>query len=75
MRVPTRHGDVRCLAYRAPDDTTARPLYVNMHGGGFVVRFPEMDDPMCHDLVEPGMVKSSARRSERLRSALSSRGG
>jgi acetyl esterase/lipase len=39
-----------------------------------VVRFPEMDDPMCHDLVEPGMVKSSARRSERLRSALSSRG-
>jgi hypothetical protein len=50
LTVPTRHGDVRCLVYRAPDETTARPLYVNMHGGGFVVRFPEMDEPMCHYL-------------------------
>jgi acetyl esterase len=52
LKVPTRHGDVRCLVYRAPDETTARPLFVNMHGGGFVVRFPEMDEPMCHYLVE-----------------------
>jgi len=52
LTVPTRHGDVRCLVYRAPDETAARPLYVNMHGGGFVVRFPEMDEPMCHYLVE-----------------------
>jgi acetyl esterase/lipase len=52
LTVPTRHGEIRCLVYRAPNETTARPLYVNMHGGGFLVRFPEMDDPMCHYLVE-----------------------
>lgn len=50
--VPTRHGAVRCLVYRAPGEHAARPLYVNIHGGGYVVRSPEMDDPLCNYLVE-----------------------
>ncbi|MCU1529104.1 MAG: Alpha/beta hydrolase fold-3 domain protein [Frondihabitans sp.] len=54
--VPTRHGTVRCLVYRTPGATGARPLYVNIHGGGYVVRAPEMDDPLCNYLVEHAAV-------------------
>lgn len=55
--VPTRHGDVKCTIYRPPGDTAARPpVYVNVHGGGFVIRFPEQDDPWCRYLATQGKV-------------------
>jgi acetyl esterase len=46
--VPTRHGPVRCLIYRAPADAPRggegpRPVYLQIHGGGFYGRFPEQD--------------------------------
>ncbi len=50
VRVPTRHGPVRCLIYRPPGDAAANdrpgdrpPVHVQIHGGGFYGRLPEQD--------------------------------
>lgn len=40
VRIPTRHGRVRCLAYGG----TRAARYLHIHGGAFVTRYPEMDD-------------------------------
>jgi acetyl esterase len=48
IRVPTRHGEVRCLVYRpATTGDTTPPVYVEYHGGAFIVRTPEQDDHLC----------------------------
>ena len=40
IRLPTRHGKVRCLVYAG-----ARPgRYLHLHGGAFITRYPQMDD-------------------------------
>ncbi len=49
-RIPTRHGDVRCEVYRPPD-VARPPIYVHFHGGGFMMRFPRMDDFFARFLV------------------------
>ncbi len=59
--VVTRHGPTPVTIYRPPAsgtiyrpraDTTDRPaVYVNVHGGGFVVGHPEQDDPWCRYLA------------------------
>ena len=52
VRVPTRHGEVRCTLYRPLEPAEAKPpLYVNAHGGGFVIRYPQQDDPLCRFLA------------------------
>jgi acetyl esterase/lipase len=47
IRVPTRHGAVRCLVHRPhPDAPLAGPpppVYVSLHGGAFIGRYPEQD--------------------------------
>jgi acetyl esterase len=50
IRVPTRHGAVRCLIYRPPSESIASerashlpPVHVQIHGGGFYGRYPEQD--------------------------------
>lgn len=43
QRAPTRHGRVRCDVYRPPG-VDAPPVHVHLHGGGFVMRYPKMDD-------------------------------
>jgi len=53
LRAPTRHGEVRCSIYR-PADTGGNGLpgvYVNFHGGGYVVGHPEQDDGLCRYLA------------------------
>lgn len=40
LRVPSRHGTVRCLRYRG----TRPARYLHLHGGAFMIRRPEMDD-------------------------------
>jgi acetyl esterase len=54
VRVPTRHGAVRVTVYAppsasAPDAGSGAPagVYVNLHGGGWVMRHPERDDGIC----------------------------
>ncbi|SFE23473.1 acetyl esterase [Paenibacillus algorifonticola] len=46
--VPTTAGDTRVLIY-TPESILYGPLpvYINMHGGGFIFGKAEMDDPWC----------------------------
>ncbi len=43
VTVPTRHGGVRCEIYRPPGVANP-PVYVHLHGGAFIMRYPRMDD-------------------------------
>ncbi|EDY58690.1 MULTISPECIES: alpha/beta hydrolase [Streptomyces] len=48
LRVETGAGPVTCTVYRPPaTPATPAPVYVNFHGGGFVVARPEQDDHIC----------------------------
>lgn len=47
--IPTRHGAVAATIYHPATETPA--VYVNVHGGGFVVGHPEQDDPWCRYLA------------------------
>jgi len=48
LRVETGAGPVDCTVYRPPATTSVpAPVYVNFHGGGFVVGRPEQDDHIC----------------------------
>ncbi len=49
-RVPTRHGRVRVHVYRPPgvDDPA---VHVHLHGGAFIMRYPQMDDFFCRFVV------------------------
>ncbi|MCX5336112.1 alpha/beta hydrolase [Streptomyces sp. NBC_00140] len=48
LRVETGAGPVACTVYRPPAGTEApAPVYINFHGGGFVVGRPEQDDHIC----------------------------
>ncbi|OAN36254.1 alpha/beta hydrolase [Mycolicibacterium iranicum] len=49
--VATRHGTTRVTIYRPPRSTGRPAVYVNAHGGGFVVGHPEQDDPWCRYLA------------------------
>lgn len=51
VAIPTRHGDVSATVYRPPPSTTRPAVYVNVHGGGFVVGHREQDDPWCRYLA------------------------
>ena len=44
IRVPTRHGRVRCDVYRPAAPQPDPPVYVHLHGGAFMMRHPRMDD-------------------------------
>lgn len=59
--VPTDAGPVTVHVYRPPADAPgtggAPPVYVNLHGGGFVARHPEFDGHICRVLAaETGCV-------------------
>jgi acetyl esterase len=49
VAIPTRHGTVAATIYH-PQETPAG-VYVNVHGGGFVVGHREQDDPWCRYLA------------------------
>jgi acetyl esterase/lipase len=52
ISIPTRHGDVEATVYRPTSASGDRPaVYVNVHGGGFVVGHREQDDPWCRYLA------------------------
>jgi len=52
----TEAGRVRALAYRM-DEAERLPLFVNMHGGGFILGNPEMDDPYMPRVAAEANVK------------------
>lgn len=49
--IPTRHGAVAATVYHPASDAAEPPVYVNVHGGGFVVGHREQDDPWCRFLA------------------------
>lgn len=51
ISIPTRYGAAAATVYRPPSPTTSAAVYVNIHGGGFVVGHPEQDDPWCRYLA------------------------
>jgi acetyl esterase len=56
IAVPTRHGDVACTLYSPPQTADKPPVYINMHGGGYVMRGAEQDDPLCRYLAAKAAV-------------------
>src|SRR5689334_14442170 len=51
VTIATRHGDIPAVVYWPPAGDGPPPVYVNLHGGGFVQRHPEQDDPLCRYLA------------------------
>ena len=52
LHVRTRRGTFRCTVYSPPEAVAGPPpVYVNLHGGGFVIRHPEADDHICRYLA------------------------
>jgi acetyl esterase len=49
--IPTRHGATEATIYRPALAASDPAVYVNVHGGGFVVGHREQDDPWCRYLV------------------------
>jgi acetyl esterase/lipase len=47
VTIPTRHGGIQAVVYWPEASSDLVPVYVNFHGGGFVIRHPEQDDPLC----------------------------
>lgn len=45
--VPTRHGILRAIRYSPQSGAAGRGVYLNLHGGGFVIRHPGQDDALC----------------------------
>ena len=47
IAVPTRLGPSRVLKVAPPDRAPRGPLYINLHGGGFVRPYHERDTIFC----------------------------
>ncbi len=47
IRIPTSYGEARTHVYVPLHAAKPAPVFINLHGGGFVLGTPEMDDPWC----------------------------
>jgi acetyl esterase len=52
----TDEGKIRVLAYNL-ENPQILPLFINIHGGGFILGHPEMDDPYMMNIVTNANVK------------------
>lgn len=55
--IETKSGNVSVLEYGF-DSTETEPLFIDMHGGGFVLGWAAMDEPMCVYIREKTGVKA-----------------
>ena len=47
IQIPTSYGEARTHVYVPLHAAKPAPVFINLHGGGFVLGTPEMDDPWC----------------------------
>lgn len=54
LSIPTRHGPVSCELYQSPQKGELKvrpPVYLNFHGGAFIVQEPQQDAHVCRYLA------------------------
>src|SRR5690349_5407450 len=51
ITIPTRYAPTPATVYHPSPGTEPPAVYVNVHGGGFVVGHREQDDPWCRYLA------------------------
>ena len=51
VQIPTSAGSIACAVYRPVSTGSTPPVFVNIHGGGYVWRHPEQDDHICRYLA------------------------
>jgi acetyl esterase len=57
VTIPTSIAPARAVLYRPASQDPFPPVHVNFHGGGFVMRGVQLDDPLCRYLAaEAGVV-------------------
>ncbi|MEQ4725105.1 alpha/beta hydrolase [Nonomuraea sp. B19D2] len=57
ITIPTSIAPACAVVYRPPGQDPCPPVYVNFHGGGFVMRGVQLDDALCRYLAaEAGVV-------------------
>lgn len=57
LTVPTGYGPARVTVHRPEPGNRLPAVHVNLHGGGFVLGWTGMDDPLCRALAaEAGVV-------------------
>lgn len=50
--IPTAHGPVRVLFHWPEERRANMPLFVNIHGGGFLFGLPDHDAPFCRRIAQ-----------------------
>lgn len=57
VTIPTSIAPARAIIHRATGHDKCPPVHVNFHGGGYIMRTVQFDEPLCHFLaVEAGVV-------------------
>jgi hypothetical protein len=57
ITIPTSIAPARAVVYRPTGHDPRPPVHVNFHGGGYVMRGVQLDDPLCRYLAaEAGVV-------------------
>ena len=52
IEIPAQSGPRRSLIYRPKEASGPRPVFFDIHGGGFIFGLPEMDDALCKRICD-----------------------
>jgi len=50
--VPTRHGEISIFVYKPENGNNLKGVYLNLHGGGYIMQHARQDDHLCKYLAE-----------------------